>query len=97
VAALRPGPPRRKITISGWSTSGARTQLERALQISEQALGPDHPDIGTFRNNLGSVRGLWGIWRGRARSSSAPFRLVSRPWAPTTPTSPSGAATSAAY
>jgi hypothetical protein len=32
---------------------GARTQLERALQIGEAALGPDHPDIGTRRNNLG--------------------------------------------
>ena len=35
--------------------TGARTQLERALQISEAALGPDHPDIGTRRSNLGLV------------------------------------------
>ena len=35
--------------------TGARTQYERALQISEAALGPDHPDIGIRRNNLGSV------------------------------------------
>ena len=35
--------------------AGARTQLERALQISEAALGPDHPDVGTWRNNLGLV------------------------------------------
>ena len=25
--------------------AGARTQFERALQISEAALGPDHPDV----------------------------------------------------
>ena len=36
---------------------GARTQFERALQISEAALGPDHPDVGTLRNNLGRVLG----------------------------------------
>ena len=34
---------------------GARTQFERALQIGEAALGPDHPYIGTRRNNLGRV------------------------------------------
>jgi hypothetical protein len=34
---------------------GARTQYERALQISETALGPDHPTIGNRRNNLGLV------------------------------------------
>ena len=35
--------------------TGARTQYERALQISEAALGPDHPNIGIRRNNLGRV------------------------------------------
>ena len=35
--------------------AGARTQLERAVQISEAALGPDHPTIGARRNNLGVV------------------------------------------
>ena len=34
---------------------GARTQLERALQISEAALGPDHPNVGIRRSNLGGV------------------------------------------
>ena len=33
--------------------AGARTQLERALQIHEQALGLDHPYIGHRRANLG--------------------------------------------
>ena len=32
--------------------NGARTQLERALQIGEAALGPDHPDIGALRDLL---------------------------------------------
>jgi tetratricopeptide (TPR) repeat protein len=34
---------------------GAREQLERALTITEAALGPDHPDVATRRNNLGGV------------------------------------------
>ena len=33
----------------------ARAQFERALTISKVALGPDHPDIGVRRNNLGTV------------------------------------------
>jgi hypothetical protein len=37
---------------------GARTQLERALQIGEAALGPDHPDVGIYRNNLADVLGV---------------------------------------
>jgi len=38
---------------------GAREQLERALAITEAALGPDHPDVATRRGNLGSV--LWDL------------------------------------
>jgi hypothetical protein len=34
---------------------GARAQLERALEISEAALGPDHPGVATVRSNLNSV------------------------------------------
>ena len=34
---------------------GARAQFERALQISEAALGPDHPTVGARRSNLGRV------------------------------------------
>jgi tetratricopeptide (TPR) repeat protein len=34
---------------------GARKQLERALQIGEAALGPKHPYVATYRNNLGRV------------------------------------------
>ena len=30
-------------------------QYERALHIGEAALGPDHPDIGIWRNNRGRV------------------------------------------
>ncbi|CAN0442780.1 unnamed protein product, partial [Ectocarpus sp. 12 AP-2014] len=26
--------------------------LERSLAITEKALGPDHPDVATIRNNL---------------------------------------------
>ena len=35
--------------------AGARTQYELALRIGEAALGPDHPDVGTMRSNLGLV------------------------------------------
>jgi hypothetical protein len=31
---------------------GARTQLERALQISEATLGPDHPQTNVARSAL---------------------------------------------
>ena len=34
---------------------GARQQYERALAITEAALGPDHPDVRTMRSNLDSV------------------------------------------
>jgi hypothetical protein len=34
---------------------GAREQYERALAISEAALGPDHPNVGIRRGNLGGV------------------------------------------
>jgi hypothetical protein len=34
---------------------GARAQFERALQIGEAALGPDHPHVATWRSNLGRV------------------------------------------
>jgi hypothetical protein len=34
---------------------GAREQLERALAISEAALGRDHPTVRTLRRNLDSV------------------------------------------
>jgi hypothetical protein len=30
-------------------------QLERALAIGEAALGPDHPNVATIRDNLDGV------------------------------------------
>jgi tetratricopeptide (TPR) repeat protein len=41
--------------VAGFGLPGARTQYERALQISEAAHGPDHPNVGIARNNLGRV------------------------------------------
>jgi Flp pilus assembly protein TadD len=35
--------------------SGARTELEQALQIGEATLGPNHPAMNPMHNNLGSV------------------------------------------
>jgi hypothetical protein len=34
--------------------AGARTQFERALEITEATLGPDHPNMAIFRRNLDS-------------------------------------------
>jgi tetratricopeptide (TPR) repeat protein len=34
---------------------GAKEQYDRALAIGEAALGPDHPHVDIYRNNLGSV------------------------------------------
>ena len=41
-----------------------REQYERALAIGEAALGPDHPDVATYRNNLGSVLRALGDLKG---------------------------------
>jgi hypothetical protein len=32
--------------------AGVRTQHERALEITEATVGPDHPTMATFRDNL---------------------------------------------
>jgi hypothetical protein len=45
----RPSPDRRSCL------EGAGEQDERALAIGEAALGPDHPDVATWRGNLGGV------------------------------------------
>jgi hypothetical protein len=34
---------------------GARGEFERALEIAEAALGPDHPSVDTMRRNLGRL------------------------------------------
>jgi tetratricopeptide (TPR) repeat protein len=36
--------------------AGARSYLERATDINEKVLGPDHPDTATNLNNLGTLR-----------------------------------------
>ena len=70
--------------------AGARTQYERALAISEAALGPDHPNIGTVRNNLGGVLQALGDLAGaRTQLRAGAGRSARRPSAPTTPTSAS--------
>ena len=68
--------------------TGARTQYERALQISEAALGPDHPDIGhPAQQPRPRAAAIWGTWPAPAPSSSGPCRSARPPSAPTTPTS----------
>jgi hypothetical protein len=39
----------------------ARPVAEQALALTEAALGPDHPDVATVRNNLGSALHDLGI------------------------------------
>jgi Tetratricopeptide repeat len=34
---------------------GAKTQLERALAITEATYGPDHPNVATVAANLASL------------------------------------------
>ena len=41
--------------VAGFGLPGARTQYERALQISEAALGPDHRQTRQVRRNLDDV------------------------------------------
>ena len=68
--------------------AGALRQYERALRITEAALGPDHPDAANWLNNLATVRYLQGdrdaarapCWNARSPSSNATCP-------PTTPTS----------
>jgi tetratricopeptide (TPR) repeat protein len=42
----------------------ARAAIERALAINEAAFGPDHPNVATVVNNLGSVLGDLGDHEG---------------------------------
>ncbi|MFL5881100.1 MAG: tetratricopeptide repeat protein [Actinomycetota bacterium] len=35
--------------------AGARTHHERALEVGQATLGPDHPDIVLYRRNLDDV------------------------------------------
>ncbi|HZA30875.1 MAG TPA: tetratricopeptide repeat protein [Propionibacteriaceae bacterium] len=46
-------PSERQSCLDAWK--GAGEQDERALAIGEAALGPDHPTVATYRNNLGGV------------------------------------------
>ncbi len=64
----------------------ARPYYERALAIREKALGPDHPDTATSLNNLGAIScKRWEIWRRHGRITNAPWPLMKKPSAPTTP------------
>jgi hypothetical protein len=50
----RPGVPG-DAPVAGLQAPTTGRLLLEFLQISEAALGPDHPDIGTRRSNLGRV------------------------------------------
>ncbi len=48
---------------------GAKAAFERALEIDERTLGPNHPNVAIRVNNLGSVLKSWAIWQVRALRS----------------------------
>ena len=89
-----PRPPRsrhRRSTISAaccgqqGDLAGARAAFERALAIDEASFGPDHPNVATDVNNLGTVlRDLGDLGRARAAFERA-LEIDERPSARTTP------------
>ena len=59
----RPRPPAIGVALNNlgiaalrdWATAPGQGRVERALAITEKALGPDHPDVAVSLNNLGDA------------------------------------------
>ena len=64
--------------------------LQRALQITETALGPNHPTTAILLNNLAVTYRALGRRMRHCPCSSGPCRSPKPPSAPTTPPPPSG-------
>ena len=93
LAPRRAGP---RAAGSGRPDRRPRPSTNGPCAISEAALGPDHPDVGIWRNNLGRrARATWATWPAPAPSTNGPCRSARPPSAPTTPTSAPCATTSA--
>ncbi len=58
----------------------AETFLQHSLHISEQVLGPDHPDVAYPLNNLAILYSDQGKYAEAEPYSSAPCTSGSRPW-----------------
>jgi hypothetical protein len=50
-----PRPPRRSSQWTLGDLAGARAEYERALEVGEATLAPDHPNLAILRRNLDSV------------------------------------------
>jgi tetratricopeptide (TPR) repeat protein len=66
--------------------TGARAQLEQAVDISEAALGPDHPSMATRRGNLGRVLQALGDLTGAQSQLEQALTIGERALSPDHPT-----------
>ncbi len=65
----------------------AEPLLKRSLAITEKALGPEHPGVGTVAQQPGrAVPGAGPLRRGRAACTGAASPSARRRWGPSTPT-----------
>jgi tetratricopeptide (TPR) repeat protein len=58
--------------------AGARAAYERALAIDERAFGPDHPNVATDVNNLGSVLQDLGDLAGARAAFERALRILEK-------------------
>ena len=66
--------------------AGARAACERALEIWERALGPEHPDVATASNNLGRVLQALGDYAGARAACERALQIDERALGPDHPT-----------
>jgi tetratricopeptide (TPR) repeat protein len=65
--------------------SNARAAYERALKIDEKALGPDHPNVATDVNNLGSVLQALGDFPGAKAACERALKIDEKAFGPDHP------------
>ena len=70
--------------------AGARACLRAGAEDRRAAYGPDHPEVATDVNNLGTCSRTWATWRGRKPPSSGRWRSTNRPTGRTTRRWPPG-------
>ncbi len=68
--------------------AGARAAYERALAIDEKSFGPDHPDVATVVNNLGSVLQDLGDLAGARAAFERALAIDEKSFGPDHPKSP---------
>ena len=62
--------------------------IQRALAITEKALGPEHPDVATSLNNLAALYQDQGNMARRSPFINGPWTSVKKPWGRSTRTWP---------